>query len=128
MALSLAFSFLFSNLAIRDPNWMARLGSDAVFSKPMVWAIALKIILSPVPLSSDKFIFNSNGRFDKKLTTRSSRKGNLPATPWSDTTRLSLPRFRSEMASICRCNSWHRLSRPSLLALLCLEYPPSYEN
>ena len=84
-ALSEAFSFLFSSLAILEPNCMALFRCKDVFFNPRLYATALSKIFSPNPRSNCIFIFTFIGNEFKKDTTFSSRYGHRPATPWSVT-------------------------------------------
>ena len=84
-ALSDAFSLRFSNFAILEPNCIARLRCKDVFFNPSLYATALSRTFSPSPLSMLKFIFIFSGKSFKQETTVSSKYGNLPATPWSET-------------------------------------------
>uniref|UniRef100_A0AAY4EG12 Nucleotidyl transferase domain-containing protein n=1 Tax=Denticeps clupeoides TaxID=299321 RepID=A0AAY4EG12_9TELE len=63
----------FSNLAILEPNCMARLGRTADASNPNSFAAILSRSFSPKPRGKDRSIFSHTGRPFKKLTTSSSK-------------------------------------------------------
>ena len=88
-ALSLAFSFLFSILAMREPNWMARLGSRAVFARPKRWAKARRMSLSPRPLGWSRFILVSNGRLAWKADCKGFHQSEMVCSQLPNNWRLS---------------------------------------
>ncbi|PWA26210.1 hypothetical protein CCH79_00013797 [Gambusia affinis] len=75
--LSDAFSHRSSILATREPNCMARLGRTAARPRPSCRAADRRRSFSPTPRGRERSAFSQTGSELRKLTTPSSRYGNL---------------------------------------------------